>query len=194
MEPTGESIGVDLQKIEGGQPGRRSKRRWRSRAANWESIMDIHQRPCKVSMYSMRRIDWAYQRVNQSWSAKVRNGSDLEEQEAHWIESQWWTYPSTLAPAQCTRRAESNESTSESIGVDLQKIEGGQPCRMRRRRSRAANWESIMDVLQRPCKVLMYSTRRIDWAYQRVNQSWSGKVRKGSALETAEAVEQRIES
>ena len=51
-----------------------------------------------------------------------------------------------------------------------------------------------MDVPQRPCKVLMYSTSQIDWAYLQVNQSWSGKVRKGSALETAEAVEQRIKS
>jgi len=74
MEPTSESIWVDLPKIEGGQPGRRSKRRWRSRAANWESIMDVHQRPCQVSMYSTRRIDWAYQRVNQSWSAKFETG------------------------------------------------------------------------------------------------------------------------
>jgi len=31
-------------------------------------------------MYSTRRIDWAYQEVNQSWSAKVLNGSDLEKQ------------------------------------------------------------------------------------------------------------------
>jgi len=28
------------------------------------------------------------------------------------------------------------EHTSESIGVDLQKFEGGQPCRRRRRRRR----------------------------------------------------------
>jgi len=56
-------------------------------------------------MHSTRRIDWAYQRVNQSWSAKVHNRSDLEqkegkeeeekeeeeeEQEEQRIESQWW--------------------------------------------------------------------------------------------------------
>jgi len=56
------------------------------------------------------------------------------------------------------------ELTSEAIGVDLQKIEGKQPCSSikRRGRSRAANGEPIMDVLQRPCLVLMYSRRRID--------------------------------
>jgi len=170
MVATGEWNSIDLQKIERGHPGRRSMRRWRSRAGNWKSMMDIPQRPCNILMYSTRRIDWAYQRVNQSWSAKLRNRSDLEEQEEEeqeeqWIESQWWTYPSVLAPAQCTRPAESTEPASESIGVDLHKIEGGQPCRRRRRkrrtRSRAANWESIMDVPQHPYKVLMYSTRGI---------------------------------
>jgi len=158
--------------------------------------MDVHQRPCKVSIYSTRPIHWAFQRVNQSWSAKVQNRSDLEEQEEEEhdkekqeeqsIESQWWTYPSVPAPAQCTRRAELTESTSESVRVDLEKIEGGQPCRrmrMRmRRRSRAANWESIMDVRHRPCKFLMYSMSRIIWSYKWVNWSGSGKVRKGSAL------------
>ena len=165
--------------------------------------MDVPQRPCKVLLYSTRLIDWAYQRVNQCWSAKVRNGSDLEKQEEEeqgeqWIESQWWTYPSVLAPAQCTRRVESTEPTSESIGVDLQKIERGQLCRRRRRRRRrmirAANWESIMDVPQHPCKVMVYSTSWIDRANQRVNRSWSGKVRKRFTLETGETVKRWIES
>ena len=111
--------------------------------------MDIPHLPCKVWMYSGRQIDWAYQQVSLSWSATVRNGSDLEdqdeeeededeeeeeeqdeeEQEEQWMESQWWTYPSILAPAQSTRQAESTEPASESIRVNLQKIEAGQSCR-----------------------------------------------------------------
>jgi len=44
-------------------------------------------------------------------------------------------------------------------------MEGGQLCskwRRRRRRGTEANSESIIDVPQRPSKVLMYSTRQID--------------------------------
>jgi len=138
---TSQSIWVDLRKIEGGQPGRRRKKRGRrSRAANREPIMNVPQCPCLVLMYSTRQIDWTYQRANQSWSATVRNRSDLE--------------------GEAEREAEE--------------------------RSRAANCKPIMDVPQRPCSVMMYSTRQIDWTYQRVNQSWSGKVRIGSALEAEE--------
>ena len=66
--------------------------------------MDVPQHSLKVLMYMTRRIDWAYQRVYRSCSAKVGNRSDLEEmeeekheeeeeekeeEEEHWIESQW---------------------------------------------------------------------------------------------------------
>jgi hypothetical protein len=40
-----------------------------------------------------------------------------------------------------------------------------------------------MHILQCTCAILMFSTRRIDWAYLSINLSWSAKVRKGSALE-----------
>jgi len=78
---------------------------WRSsRAAKRELIIYVSQHRCTIFMYSTRQIDWAYQRVNRSWSAKVRNRSDLEakeeeEEEDQRIERQWWTYPSVLAPA-----------------------------------------------------------------------------------------------
>jgi len=49
-----------------------------SRAANRELIIYESKHPCTILMYSMRRIDWAYQRVNRSWSAKVQTGSALE--------------------------------------------------------------------------------------------------------------------
>ena len=98
--------------------------------------MDVPHLPCKVLLYSMRQIGWVYQRVSQSWCATVWNGSDLEEQdeeqdeeeedeekleeeeqeeeeqEEQWIASQSWMYPNILAPAQCTRRAESTEPIS----------------------------------------------------------------------------------
>jgi len=181
--------------FEWGQLWRRRKRR-RSRAVNWESIMDIPQRPCNVLMYSKRRSEWSCQQVNRRWSEQDQNSSDLQEEE--WEEEE-----------SSSKLGVNNGRTPASLqGLNVldDKNRFSLPpskSNLIRKSSKwvrpgggwwTANWESMLDVPRGPCTGLMYSTYRIDWAYQQVNQSWSGKVRKGSVLETGRAAKQQIES
>ena len=101
-------------------------------------------------------------------------------------------YPSILGLQWCTCWVKWIEPTRDPIWVDQQNMEGGQLCskwRRRRRRGTEANSESIIDVPQRPSKVLMYSTRQIDWANQQVKQSLSAIVWNGSDLEELDGEE-----
>jgi len=61
-------------------------------------------------------------------------GAGREAGEEQQFESHQWTYRSMLPRSSFTRRDELIEHTSESIRADLEKFEGGQPCRMGRRR------------------------------------------------------------
>jgi len=73
-----------------------------------------------------------------------------------------------LTQSSGTARDKSIEPTNESIGSDLQKFERGQPWWW----STAANRVPLINVLQYCCILLMYSTRRIDWACLWINHGW----------------------
>ena len=76
IQPTSESIRVDLEKFKTGQTWM-GRQRGRSRAPNRAPIMDAPHHPYTEVMYSASQINWAHQRVNWSWSAKNQRGSAL---------------------------------------------------------------------------------------------------------------------
>jgi len=66
----------------------------------------------------------------QDEEAEEEEEEEEDEEDEQRIESQSWTYPRGLAPAQGTRRAESIQPTTASIRVDLEKFERGLPWRL----------------------------------------------------------------